>query len=147
MHLILQSTVDSVSVWAWFEIPHGVGNQSISLFSEYFPAFKRRLCLKLQRAADTNTLKLCLSIDHDEAISAVASFFSFSAEAYTPQSSLIPVAKLGNPDVRDVYGIVAPAAIGWSYNLSKFAGPLSTISHRSKFPLDQMVVHYVITKY
>ena len=138
-----QSTVDSVSVWTQLDIPHGVGNQRIIQFSEYLPAFGRRLCLLLLRRVDTNRLELCLLIDPAEAISAVPTTFSFSADAYNPQTPLIPAATAELPDVRSVYGNVAPAKDAWAHTLSEFAGPLNPISHRAKFPSDQMFVHYI----
>ena len=142
-----QSTVDSVSVWTQFDFSHGVGNQRMVQFSEYFPAFGRRLRLLLLRRVDTNELDLCLLIDPAEAISAVPTTFSFSADAYNPQSPLIPAATAEFPDVSNVYGNVAPAATSWAHTLSEFAGPVNPISHRAKFPSDQMVVHYIIKKY
>ena len=136
-----------MSVWAKLDIPHGVGDQNIVHCSEYFTAFGRRLRLKLQRKADTNTLELCLRIDPAEAISAVPTRFSYLANAYDPQTPLIVAATTNHPEWRPVYGNVAPALIGWAQNLSNFPGPLSPISHRAKFPADKMVVHYFITKH
>ena len=135
-----------MSVWFQFEIPHGVHDKLFNQFSEFFPAFERRLRLQLLRRVDTNTLQLCLRIDPAEAISAVPTTFTFSADAYNPQTPLIPAATAIHPDVPSVYGNVAPALEGWRHTLSEFAGPVNPISHRAKFPADKMVAHYVIKK-
>ena len=117
-------------------IPH---DQCISSKSTFFSAFE------LQCLANTNTLELCLNIDPKEAISAVGTTFSFSADAYDPETPFAPVATAAQPNTRSLYGNKAPAREGWADQLSTFHGTVSPWSHRTKFP--SMVVHTIINKH
>ena len=133
-----------MSVWDHIEIPHGIGDQCISQYNEFFTAFERRFRLRLQRLSDTNTLQLCLYIDPSEPISARWSIYSFSAVAYDLEDPFIPISTNEDQPALRVYGNAAHASDGWAYDLSMFPGPLSPISHRRKFPSDQMMVHCII---
>ena len=139
---------NSVSVWVQFTLPSKATDQAIGLYSEFFTAFGRRLRLKLQRLADSNTLKLCLGIDAIEVdAAAVATTYSFTVDAFDPSTPYTRACICASPDELSVYGSVAPARLAWAHRLAEFSDPCSGISHRGKFPSDQMVANFTITRH